>query len=148
MDRIKDTWDVGKEIYEHIRTIEYKEEIRQILLADLLDHIGRLMEDTYHKLSTGIYPTGNSERLEVFSHQLQSMLSPLLGESQARVLAKKLERAYTDEFLYGLHHSRNLDPDELKILELASRYFLEAAQRLRASGEKKPGVLNQFSYRS
>lgn len=148
MERIKDTWDIGKEIYECVCAIEEKEETRQIVLVDLLEHIGNLMEDTYRKLSVGLYPTGNSERLEVFSYRLQAMLTPLLGAVQAHALAKKLEHAYRGEFLYGLHTSDHLDPDELKILHLASRYFMEAAQRLRSAGEKKPGEVKQFSYRS
>ena len=128
---IKGLWDLAKEIMSLSQAISSKKEARNKKLADLLEHIGVTVQDTFNKLSQGQYPGGNCEQLRVFSEELYTHLDPVLGSQRALELSSKLDRVHEVELLFSDLQSGRIDKSELNYLEEASGHFIASAKLLR-----------------
>ncbi len=128
---IGDLWSIGKEVFSMTDKIKGIKKEQRDRLADLLEHIGQVLSDTYKKLDAGQYPAGNCEQLEVFSEELKTKLEPVEGAQKAELLANKLKQVHEVEKLYGMLSNGQIQKEELLQLDEAAGYFIATAKLLR-----------------
>jgi hypothetical protein len=131
MGMIKDLWDIAKDVFDLGDKLLKQKKEKKIALANLLQHVGDVLKDTYDKLSKSIYPAGNCEQLGVLSEDLYKELVDVLGKEEAALLSNKLNQAHNVEELY--HVLSTITPEELEQLDAASGRFIAVSQKLLAS---------------
>ncbi|HXB41362.1 MAG TPA: hypothetical protein VNZ49_12525 [Bacteroidia bacterium] len=132
MGMIKDLWDIAKDVFDLEDKLLKQKKEKKIALANLLQHIGDVLKDTYDKLSKPIYPAGNCEQLGVLSEDLYKELVDVVGEGEAALLSNKLNQAHNVEELY--HVVNTITQEELEQLDAASGRFIAVSQKLLAAG--------------
>lgn len=125
---IKDLYDIGKDLLGFADNIKQQDLDKRKAVAQVLTHIGNVLDDTYQKLNNGIYPGGNCQQLEVFSNELYVKLKDVTDEIKAKGIYDKLINSHKVEMLLSELNNNNMNKDELKLLADASGYFLASAQ--------------------
>ncbi|MBA4149469.1 MAG: hypothetical protein H0X66_15255 [Verrucomicrobia bacterium] len=123
-------WAAGKTAYEIATGIKNKKEEDRRKVAELFQHIGQLLHETYLELDKGNYPYGHCRQIAIFGEQIKSKCKKLLGEEEAEKLGNLLISAHEVERLHGELNSGTINKWELAKLQEASGEFIAASKLL------------------
>ena len=118
----------GKLAFDLVTGVKKKKEEDRRKVAELFDHIGKLLHDTYVELSAGRYPHGHCRQIEIFGEKIKSSFTKQLGNAEAEQLGNLLIEANQVEGLAAQLSSGTLPQSELIKLEESSGEFIAASK--------------------
>jgi hypothetical protein len=138
LEIIQYLWEAGKMAYEIATGLKKKKEEDRKKIAELFDHIGKLLHETYVELNNNNYPYGHCRQIEIFGEKIKGMDSneqsvksafpKILGEKEAEKLGNLLITAHEVERLQGMLNTGEVDKKELYKLEESSGEFIAASK--------------------
>lgn len=131
LEIIKLLWDAGKFAYELATGIQKKKKEEKEKVAELFDHIGKILHETYDKLTQHQYPYGHCRQIEIFAQRIISDFRNELGGQEADKLGNLLSVAHEVERLSADIGSGQVKQQDLYKLEEASGEFIASAMLLR-----------------
>lgn len=131
MSKVKDIWQTGYELREMADSLKCRKVTERIKMAELLEHIGHVINSTYRTLSIGQFPTGNQRRIEMLSEDLFYNLSFVVGEMRAKTLSEKIMTSHRAGLLHGMVTDKGVNQTELQMLREAATNFIETSKVLR-----------------
>jgi hypothetical protein len=128
LDIIQLLWEAGKTAYEIATGLKKKKEEDRKKVADLFQHIGQLLHETYIELEKGNYPYGHCRQIEIFGEQVKAKFKKQLGEKEAEKLGNLLITAHEVEMLHSELNDGTVNKKELIKLETSSGEFIAASK--------------------
>jgi len=126
---ISDLWHIGNDIRNLPQTLEGKNTFERVRLADLLEHIGYVLQDTVHKLNTGM--PGKPQQIELLSEELYFKLAFMVGEMKAQTISSRLQCVPRLELLNSTQATGSFNAHDLMLLEEAACHFLDTSKLIR-----------------
>jgi len=126
---ISDLWHIGNDIRSLPFTLTGKNTFDRVRLADLLEHIGYVLQDTAHKLNQGL--PGKPQQIELLSEELYFKLAFVVGEMKAQSIASRLVSVQRLELFTSTSACGSLNLHELTLLEEAACHFLDTSKLIR-----------------
>ncbi len=126
---ISDIWHIGNDIRKLPQTLEGKSTFERVRLADLLEHIGYVLQDTAQQLNNGL--PGKPRQIELLSEELYFKLAFMVGEIEAQSIANRLRCVQRLELLNSAIAGESFNPHDLTLLEEAACHFLDTSKQIR-----------------
>lgn len=130
---IYDIFDSGQGIFKLSPRLCIKKEAERLKLANLLELIGHMVNDSAVRLYQGQCPACKHRQMELLSDELYFRLAYSVGEIKARNLSGKLKRGYRQDQLQNELEQSQSTHHHLTLLEEAADYFLATSDQLRSS---------------
>ena len=131
-------WEAGKTAYEIATGIKTKKLEDRKKIADLFDHIGKLLHETYLELNKGNYPYGHCRQIEIFAEGIKGKTingeivednyRKELGTDEADKLGDLLFAAFKVESLAKMIRKGEVNKRELIKVEESSGEFIAASK--------------------
>ena len=131
MSILKDLYDIGKDMLGFAQNIKMEKLEKRNAVADVLNHIGMVLEDTYLKLANRQSCDGNCAQLLIFSEALSEKLKEIMDEKKATEISQKLVESHKVELLLSELDQNKISNTDIKLLSEASGFFIASAQLLR-----------------
>jgi hypothetical protein len=128
---IYDIFDSGQGIFKLSPRLCAKKEAERLKLANLLELIGHMVNDSAVRLYQGQCPAGKHRQMELLSDELYFRLAYSVGEIKARTLSGKLKQGYRPDQLQSELDQGESTHHYLTLLEDAADFFLAASDHLR-----------------
>jgi len=126
---ISDLWHISNDLRNLPHIVEGKNTFDRVRLADLLEHIGYVLQDTVHKLNNGL--PGQVHKMELLSEELYFKLAFMVGEIKAQSIASRLQCVQRLELLNSTRAAGSFNPQDLALLEEAACHFLDTSKLIR-----------------
>ena len=126
---ISDLWHIGNDIRNLPQTLEGKNTFERVRLADLLEHIGYVLQDTVHKLNNGL--PGKPQQIELLSEELYFKLAFMVGEMKAHAISSRLQSVPRLELFNSTQTTGSFNAHDLTLLEEAAGHFLDTSKLIR-----------------
>ncbi len=126
---ISDLWHIGNDIRNLPQTLEGKNTFERVRLADLLEHIGYVLQDTVHKLNNGL--PGKPQQIELLSEELYFKLAFMVGEMKAHAISSRLQCVPRLELFNSTQTTGSFNAHDLTLLEEAAGHFLDTSKLIR-----------------
>jgi hypothetical protein len=129
---IIDVLRVSREIFYFINLLKKQSQADQTALSTSLNEVGDVVKDMFDKLTSGFFPTGCCQKLDLLSQRLYFQLEVVLGSEHAQSLVNKLKQTHRVEVLHREFSTGVIDPRELILLDEAANHFSATSKMLQA----------------
>lgn len=127
MGIIKDIYDIGKDLYSVVNTVNKESNTKLILEKESLSHllydIGVLLNETYLQIKQHEYPADKCKELEVLAYYLKDLLKNFVDKDRAIAISEQLLMAHRVEKLFQQVQTGEVSKLELEQLNEAAGFF-------------------------